>query len=387
MLDIFAESMEFIRQRKPDWLVVRFHGDSLRLFAGRLIVQTLHREGVWLAATPAAAATLSALPSWLADTRSYPAYRRVPSTNGYYRPAMDMGNDWPVVRRAHLAYLEQALSPGVAPDHRSVVKHDGAVVEFLTARTPSQARAEESTAAARAQTVADGAVSFTHAEMFPLIARLILAAARDRPGQFVAHDALVTMVLADATGASLVVQARAKSAWTDERSAASNMVAWFSQQISVGRSQWVQFFERTRVDGAWAYRPVTSATPSAAPEGDFSALEGEPRMFFHLRRERDAQLVRAKREASRNADGELECEACGFVAERVYGALAGEVCETHHRTPIGDAVESVETRLVDLAILCPNCHRAIHQIRPMPTVEEFRARLGQPQFRPRTGSR
>jgi hypothetical protein len=311
----------------------------------------------------------------------------VPSVNGYYVPAMDTGNDWPVVRQAHRAYLEDALSPGIAPDHRSVAKHDAAVVDFLDARASGQQAEVEPASAGQAQPAAEGAVSFTHAEVFPLIARLILEAARSHPGQFVAHDALVAMVLADKRGAALVAQARAKSAWPDERSAASNMVAWFSQQISVGRSQWVEFFERTRVDGAWAYRPVTSATPSAAPDADFSALEGEPRMFFHLRRERDAGLVRGKRAASRNADGELECEACGFVAEHVYGDLTGDVCEVHHRTPIGDADEPVETRLADLAILCPNCHRAIHQTRPMPTVEEFRARLGKPQFGPRSGGR
>jgi hypothetical protein len=38
---------------------------------------------------------------------------------------------------------------------------------------------------------------------------------------------------------------------------ASNMVSWFSQRITVGESAWEQAFERTKVDGQWAYQPVT----------------------------------------------------------------------------------------------------------------------------------
>lgn len=98
-------------------------------------------------------------------------------------------------------------------------------------------------------------------------------------------------------------------------------------------------------------------------------------MFFHMRRERDSGLVEKKRAAARNTAGELTCEACGFVAQRAYPGFPGEVCEVHHRKPLAEVVEETETRLRDLAILCPNCHRAIHQTEPMMTIEEFRARF------------
>jgi hypothetical protein len=230
------------------------------------------------------------------------------------------------------------------------------------------------TPASDVEPVTQAELSFTHAEVFPLIARLILQVAKDRPGAFVTHEALVSRIVEDDTGGKVVARARARSSWSDDRSAASNMVAWFSQQISVGRSEWVEFFERERLDGAWAYRPVASATPGTIPDFELSALEGEPRMFFHLRRERDAGLVKMKRAAARNSAGQLECEVCGFVAQLAYPGLA-EMCEVHHRTPLGQVAQAVDTRLVDLAILCPNCHRAIHQTNPMMTVEEFRARV------------
>jgi hypothetical protein len=34
------------------------------------------------------------------------------------------------------------------------------------------------------------------------------------------------------------------------------MVSWFSQRITVGESEWARAFERTRIDGLWAYKPV-----------------------------------------------------------------------------------------------------------------------------------
>jgi len=215
--------------------------------------------------------------------------------------------------------------------------------------------------------------SFTYDEAFPVIARMIMLAAKDEPGRFVPHDVIVDLILADGKGAELVALARSRSSWTDDRDVASNMVAWFSQQISIGRSEWLQLFERERLAGAWAYRPASFGNIGPAP--DIAVIEGEPRMFFHIRREREPRIAAAKRAAARNQDGELECEACGFAAQRLYSGFGGDVAEVHHRRALADATGPVETKLDDLAVLCANCHRAIHQIRPLMSVEEFRERF------------
>jgi 5-methylcytosine-specific restriction protein A len=55
--------------------------------------------------------------------------------------------------------------------------------------------------------------------------------------------------------------------------------------------------------------------------------------------------------------------------------LTGDVCEVHHRRPLAEASGPVTTRIEDLAILCANCHRAIHQTRPLLSVEDFRDRF------------
>jgi 5-methylcytosine-specific restriction enzyme A len=73
------------------------------------------------------------------------------------------------------------------------------------------------------------------------------------------------------------------------------------------------------------------------------------------------------------ADGELKCEACDFLMDRTYHCLPADVFEVHHRLPLADAMAKVETRLEDLAILCANCHRAIHKSQPLIGVEAFRA--------------
>lgn len=70
LLQKFFDSMRFIRDRKSDWCLVHTTAGSLRLFAGRLIVFTLHEDEAWLATAPSEGSTLSALPSG-AGTRSH----------------------------------------------------------------------------------------------------------------------------------------------------------------------------------------------------------------------------------------------------------------------------------------------------------------------------
>ena len=99
--------------------------------------------------------------------------------------------------------------------------------------------------------------------------------------------------------------------------------------------------------------------------------EGALKLVTHLRRERDARLVSAKKDDVLRRLGALSCEACGFVFEAAYGDLGSDFCEVHHRTPLASAGESVSTSLDDLAIVCANCHRMLHRSQPMLSVEEL----------------
>ncbi|WP_175579622.1 HNH endonuclease [Vibrio diazotrophicus] len=108
------------------------------------------------------------------------------------------------------------------------------------------------------------------------------------------------------------------------------------------------------------------------PDVDFSAMEGNPRLLAHIKRERNSKLVQAKKQQAFKETGTLACEVCGFDFERVYGELGSYFCEVHHLTKLADAEKQIETSLSDLAIVCSNCHRVIHRTKQMKTISEIK---------------
>lgn len=102
-----------------------------------------------------------------------------------------------------------------------------------------------------------------------------------------------------------------------------------------------------------------------------SIQEGNPRLVAHLRRERNAAIVKAKKAVVLKATGKLCCQVCGFDFKDFYGELGEGFCEVHHLQPLSKADGSVKTALKDLAIICSNCHRIIHRSDPMPSIEKL----------------
>lgn len=100
------------------------------------------------------------------------------------------------------------------------------------------------------------------------------------------------------------------------------------------------------------------------------AREGRKYLVKHLRRERSAKLVAAKKAAVLAEGRRLLCEACGFSFEDAYGSLGRDYCEVHHREQLANNKARNRT-LSDLAILCSNCHRMIHRTKPLLSVENF----------------
>jgi hypothetical protein len=112
--------------------------------------------------------------------------------------------------------------------------------------------------------------SFRIDEVSELVARLLLVLPADSAG-FVTHHAIANAVLADPVGAGIVTRARAvrPAAWADNRAAAADMVACFSQQITVGLSPWASSFDREKRGNVWAYRP--KALPTVADRRLYTA--------------------------------------------------------------------------------------------------------------------
>ncbi len=96
---------------------------------------------------------------------------------------------------------------------------------------------------------------WSQTDVFPLIAQAIREC-HSAHQRFVTHDEIVQRLLKSPDATSLIEAARGTG--ENDRSAdwlVHNMVAWFSQRITMEESEWSKEFDRERIDGKWAYLP------------------------------------------------------------------------------------------------------------------------------------
>lgn len=106
--------------------------------------------------------------------------------------------------------------------------------------------------------------------------------------------------------------------------------------------------------------------------GEDGFSEGAKLIRVHEIRERNQTLVKLKKQMALNKSGRLICEVCDFDFLRVYGELGRGFAECHHTKPVSELNDGDKTRLVDLAIVCANCHRMLHRKKPMVTMAQLR---------------
>lgn len=103
--------------------------------------------------------------------------------------------------------------------------------------------------------------SWKQADVFPIIARIIEQVYREHQRPVTARE-IAARLLQDSEGRNLVEAAHERQEgkrpleWL-----ASNMVSWFSQRITIGESDWAGAFDRAKIDGLWAYKPIAEANP------------------------------------------------------------------------------------------------------------------------------
>lgn len=92
-------------------------------------------------------------------------------------------------------------------------------------------------------------------------------------------------------------------------------------------------------------------------------IEGNPKIVFHLSKERQPGLAAKKRAQFIKDHGKLLCERCKLNPIEAYGEEAGAACIEvhHHRTHVAVMAAEHETSLDDLKCLCANCHRVLHR--------------------------
>jgi len=124
------------------------------------------------------------------------------------------------------------------------------------------------------------------------------------------------------------------------------------------------------VEASTEPRGIPATETQIDPDEEFQ--EGAVLTRLHKRRERDPKASAKKKAAVLQETGKLQCEACAFDFALAYGELGIGFAECHHRLPLASLGSITGTRLVDLAILCANCHTMIHKTRPLMSVEDFK---------------
>lgn len=127
---------------------------------------------------------------------------------------------------------------------------------------------------------------------------------------------------------------------------------------------------------------LSHVPPRTLNESDeeLSAFEGATRYQFAAHRSRERKLRAAKLNQFIKKNGKLFCQVpnCNFDFELEYGELGRGFAHVHHLNPLSAAPGSIETRLRDLAVVCPNCHAMIHRGGECRPLDGLRLRPTQP---------
>lgn len=152
-----------------------------------------------------------------------------------------------------------------------------------------------------------------------------------------------------------------------------------------------EIFCRVRVDPKDAYLvPATKRFDEVTPrpKGQFPVLYGDEgsewiSWFEGLKKSKKASDISEKkrkkwtqqversskaRSAAINHYG-YKCGCCGLAHE---DAVRSAIFEVHHKSPYAEDFGTRKVKLTDLAVLCANCHRMIHQMPDLSDINGLR---------------
>jgi hypothetical protein len=108
---------------------------------------------------------------------------------------------------------------------------------------------------------------------------------------------------------------------------------------------------------------------------DDTHAEGKEKYRQHKSYERNALLSKNKKQKVMRVKGKLCCEVCEFDFHNFYGERGYGFIECHHNKPVSEMEGESEVSLDELSLLCSNCHRMIHRVRPWISVGELRDQI------------
>jgi 5-methylcytosine-specific restriction protein A len=118
-----------------------------------------------------------------------------------------------------------------------------------------------------------------------------------------------------------------------------------------------------------ALKEIPRFDPDMNEELEFP--EGREVERKHKQRERNTRLVELAKEKFKKQNGSLYCQICHFDFYQKYGEIGKDFIEAHHTLPIRDMVKNQITKIEDIAMVCPNCHRILHRKRPWLTMSDL----------------
>jgi ribosomal protein L44E len=111
---------------------------------------------------------------------------------------------------------------------------------------------------------------------------------------------------------------------------------------------------------------------SVDPEDESRIFEeGRRKYKRHLSIERDSRVSRLAKAKRWREVGAFRCDVCGFDFYEVYGNRGYRYIEAHHTVPVSQLKKGQRTRLVDIALVCSNCHRMLHKTRPWLSIRDL----------------
>ena len=110
-------------------------------------------------------------------------------------------------------------------------------------------------------------------------------------------------------------------------------------------------------------------------EDDEDFPEGGAVYQMHRSKERSRRLIKRAKAIRLKATGKLACEVCSFDFAAKYGSAGAGYIEGHHTLPMSTLTAKTRTKISDIALVCANCHRMLHLMKPIRSVPALRAHL------------
>lgn len=130
----------------------------------------------------------------------------------------------------------------------------------------------------------------------------------------------------------------------------------------------------TFLNSRWreSYEDTEQKCESPPPENSVTAINEGYHLSRHRRLERRTQVRKFIYEKG------FRCEACGFELGSRDASVWRSSFEIHHLEPYKSLAKDAERTVTskDVAVLCANCHKAIHRFSDNTSVAEFRASQG-----------